>query len=63
VMDLAEPVRVRNQIRAAGLDRGVGERNPDNHLQGRLETETVLDALSLINAIVHTASMQLTFGL
>src|SRR5258707_11505781 len=38
-MELAELVRARNHLHAAGLDRGVGERNPGGHLQGRLEAE------------------------
>src|SRR5438132_9193080 len=39
VMELAELVRARNHLHAAGLDRGVGERDPGGHLQGRLEAE------------------------
>src|SRR6059036_2019772 len=38
-MELAELVRARNHLHAAGLDRGVGERDPGGHLQGRLEAE------------------------
>src|SRR5438046_7321391 len=38
-MELAELVRARNHLHAAGLDRGVGERDPGGHLQGRLDAE------------------------
>src|SRR5882724_675261 len=38
-MELAELVRARNHLHAAGLDRGVGERDPGGHLPGRLEAE------------------------
>jgi hypothetical protein len=67
-MELAEPVRARIHVHAAGLDRGVGERDPGDHLKGQLEDEAValatlefvLCALLLVNTIVHAASIQVT---